>query len=72
MDAGEIMARIKVEIDSDVMKELRQSLKERHEYTYSGSDEDLAMNLIDSLEGMPGDELVDVLLGCLSPEELLG
>jgi len=65
------MSKIKVEVDSDTIIELRQSLKERHKYTYSGSDEDLAVNLIDSLETMPGTELVDVLLGCCSPEELL-
>ncbi len=63
--------KIKVEINSDVVEGIRQALKKRHNYIYSGTNEDLAMNLIESIEATPGEELMDVLLGCLSPEELL-
>ncbi len=64
--------KIKVEINSDVVKDMRRFLKKHHNYVYRSTDYDLATAFIESIETMPSKELVEVLLGCCSPEELLG
>jgi len=65
------MSKIKIEIDSCVVAELRDALNKHHSYTYLGSDDDLAKCFTDSVETLPGDELVQILLGDCSPEDLL-
>lgn len=68
---GVNMSKIKVEINCCVIAELRDALNKYYSYTYHGSDSDLVKCFTDSIETLPGDELVQILLGDCSPEDLL-